>query len=221
MKDMPMSKSHGPIRLLLHPALIALGAALAAATPAAAEPANRGMESVNQPVVQRTDFVFDATPDGYSGLSDAEQRRILDWFDAIHLSYGDRVAIADGGLYGKSAFVDAVGNLVSRYGLLLADAAPRTAGEAPSGAVRIVVSRSIASVPGCPDWKGRFEADFQGGLSYNYGCATNGNLAAMIANPEDLVQGRETRSDLRTATSNRAIKAYNSAAPSGAGGSLK
>jgi len=218
MKDKLMSMKNGPIRPLLRPALLALGLAFVAGTPATAEPTNRGMESVNQPVVQRTDFVFDATPDGYSGLSEGEQHRILDWFDAIHLSYGDRVAIADDGLYGHSSVASAIGNLVGRYGLLLAGVAPRTAGEAPSGAVRIVVSRSIASVPDCPDWKDRSDSDFQGGLSYNYGCATNGNLAAMIANPEDLVQGRETRSDLRTATSSRAIKVYNDAAPTGAGG---
>lgn len=218
---MRTSTTKGRIRPLLHPALLALGLTLVAGTPALAEPTNRGMESVNQPVVQRTDFVFDAMPDGYSGLTAAEQRRILDWFDAIRLGYGDRVAIASDGLYGQSAVGQAIGDLVARYGLLLADTAPATAGEAPSGTVRIVVSRAVASVPGCPDWKDRFEADFQGGLSYNYGCATNGNLAAMIANPEDLVQGRETRSDLRTTTSSRAIKAYNSAQPTGAGGALK
>lgn len=216
-----MSITPSRIRLLLHPALLALATTLVTGTPAAAEPANRGMESVNQPVVQRTDFVFDVTPDGYSGLSDAEAHRLVEWFDAINLGYGDRVAVAGDGLYGRSSVTAAISELVGRYGLLLADAAPRTAGDAPSGAARIVVSRSIASVPGCPDWKGKAEADFQGGLSYNYGCASNGNLAAMIANPEDLVQGRETRSDLRSAISSRAIKAYNDAAPSGAGGSLK
>ena len=215
---MRISTTKGRTRPLLRPALLALGLTLVAGTPALAERTNRGMESVNQPVVHRTDFVFDAAPDGYSGLSAAEQRRILDWFDAIHLGYGDRVAIADDGLYGQSAVGQAIGDLIARYGLLLADAAPATAGAPPSGAVRIVVSRAIASVPGCPDWKDKFEADLQGGLSYNYGCATNGNLAAMVANPEDLVQGRETRSDLRTATSNRAIKAYNTAPPTGAGG---
>lgn len=216
-----MSITRSRIRRLLPPALLALATALAAGAPAAAEPTNRGMESVNQPVVQRTDFVFDVTPDGYRGLSNAEERRLLEWFDAINLGYGDRVAVAGDGLYGHAAVAEGIGELVARYGLLLADAAPRTAGDAPSGAIRVVVSRSIASVPGCPDWKGKSEADFQGGLSYNYGCATNGNLAAMVANPEDLVQGRETRSDLRTATSSRAIKAYNDATPTGAGGSLK
>lgn len=181
----------------------------------------RSLEPLNQPVVQRTDFVFDATPDGYNGLSREEQRRIRDWFDAIDLRYGDRVAIAEGGLYAHSAAAEAVENLVKRYGLLLAGEAPRTAGEAPSGALRIVVSRATASVPGCPNWKDKMELDVVGGQSTNYGCATNSNLAAMIANPDDLVAGRDTRSDLRVVKSTSAIKAYNQAPPSGGGGSLK
>ncbi len=191
--------------------------ALAAIAPATAKPTNRSLESVNQPVVQRTDYVFDVTPDGAGGLSEGEQARLLDWFDAIALDYGDRVAVADGG-YGSGAVADAVARLVNRYGLLLADRAPVSAGVSPAGGPRVVVSRASATVPGCPDWQGSYEGDFQGGATFNYGCATNGNLAAMIADPEDLVQGRGSRTDLRTARSNRAINAFTKAAPTGGGG---
>ncbi|MCE7795848.1 CpaD family pilus assembly protein [Sphingobium sufflavum] len=197
--------------------------ALAGAAPAIAAkkkaPVNRGLESVNQPVVHRTDFVFDAIPDGYNGLSRDERQRLLDWFDAIELGYGDRVAIAGDGDYTNARLSSAVSDLVGRYGLLMADAAPRTVGDAPSGAVRIVVSRSTASVPTCPNWGNRFEADLQGGLSTEYGCAINGNLAGMIANPEDLVQGRQNQSRFRGATASRAVNAFRNAAPSGGGGS--
>ena len=40
---------------------------------------------------------------------------------------------------------------------------------------------------------------------------------AMIANPEDLVRGQSGQSDLRTATSTRAIQVYQKKEPSGAG----
>src|SRR3546814_10562528 len=60
----------------------------------------------------------------------------------------------------------------------------------------------------CPDWSDKPETDQQLGASTNFGCGVNGNLAAMIANPEDLVRGQTTDSDLRTATSNRAISTY-------------
>jgi len=39
----------------------------------------------------------------------------------------------------------------------------------------------------------------------------------MIANPEDLVRGQTTDSDLRTATSNRAISTYRDKLPTGSG----
>src|SRR3546814_17194182 len=76
---------------------------------------------------------------------------------------------------------------LGNYGMLLSDVAPVTAGSVPGGTVRIVVSRSVASVPGCPDWRDTQEADLNGGTSSNYGCAVNSNLAAMVANPQDLV----------------------------------
>jgi pilus assembly protein CpaD len=76
-------------------------------------------------------------------------------------------------------------------------------------------------VPSCPNWRDKAEFDIQGGLTSDYGCAVNGNLAAMVANPEDLVQGRRSNSDLRGAISSRAIQAYRNAAPTGNGNTLK
>lgn len=205
------------LKLLLANASAGALVALAVVHPAGAEPTNRSLESVHQPVVQRTDYVFDVTPNGDGGLSEGEQARLLDWFDAIGLDYGDRVAVADSG-YGSGRVTSDVERLVKRYGLLLADEAPIAAGPAANGGTRVIVSRSTASVPGCPDWQGSYEGDFQGGATFNYGCATNSNLAAMIADPEDLIRGRGSRTDLRTARSNRAIDAFNKAAPTGGGG---
>jgi pilus assembly protein CpaD len=224
--DMLMNPTRTFIRPLLRSAMLVAALGLAGTATAQVEarkepPTNRGLESRNQPVVQRTDFVFDAMPDGYNGLSGEEQRRLLEWFDGIDLGYGDRVALANSAKYGRSRISNAVADLLGQYGLLLADGAPSTAGEATAGAVRIVVTRYTASVPGCPNWSHRAEVDLQGGLSSDYGCAINGNLAAMIANPEDLIRGRRSRSDLEGAISSRAIKAYRDAAPSGAGGGLK
>jgi pilus assembly protein CpaD len=52
----------------------------------------------------------------------------------------------------------------------------------------------------------------------NYGCAVNSNLAAMIANPEDLVHGREGASVTDTVTAARAIEMYRATPPSGTKG---
>jgi len=74
-----------------------------------------------------------------------------------------------------------------------------------------VVGTDRAVVPNCPNWK-------TGGLDSaavtdsNYGCAINSNLAAMIADPMDLVHGK-TSDVVDTTSSNRAIKAWREAEP--------
>jgi pilus assembly protein CpaD len=52
----------------------------------------------------------------------------------------------------------------------------------------------------------------------NFGCATNSNIAAMIANPNDLVLGQEGTISGDAATASKAIKQYREAQPTGAGG---
>ena len=86
------------------------------------------------------------------------------------------------------------------------------------GTVRVVVSRMRADVPGCPDFSRNSSVDYEQNTSSNFGCATNASLAAMIAQPEDLVHGTGPGSN-DTRRSVKAIDAYRKAAPSGAGGS--
>ena len=52
----------------------------------------------------------------------------------------------------------------------------------------------------------------------NYGCGVNSNLAAMIANPQDLVFGREGSGVGDNVTSSRAVDLYRKAVPTGQGG---
>ncbi len=180
--------------------------------------AERGVEAAHQPQVARTDFVFDVAAGRDGALDSAEAGRLKGWFDALGLRYGDRVTLAGESAPGLAGVRDSVRDMVARYGLLTAGDAPLTAGDAPAGALRVVVSRSTASVPGCPSWRDIYQSDLVGGQSDNYGCAMARNLAAMVADPQDLVQGRSTETDLRAATSSRAIKAYQEKAPTGSGG---
>lgn len=84
-----------------------------------------------------------------------------------------------------------------------------------------VVTNGVAHVPGCPDWSdNKTHANPFESMSSNYGCATNSNLAAMIADPADLLRGRAaTEGAAEVAT--RAIKAYRETAPSGKGGQVE
>lgn len=147
---------------------------------------NRGLESVHQPIVQRTDYTIDVAATG-AGLAPGEQERLDGWFRSIGLAYGDRVMID--GPAGATGYD--VAELLARRGMSVAGTAPITGGQLADGTVRIVVSRSKASVPGCPDWSRPATPEFTGSTMSNYGCAANAALAAMVADPLDLIQGRE------------------------------
>jgi len=178
-------------------------------------PTHRGLESLNQPVVERTNYVLDVRAGG-GGLSVPEQQRLAGWFDAMDLRYGDRVSIDDPSMSGATR--NAVAELAGRHGILLADGAPMTGGTIQPGAARVVITRSSASVPGCPDWSASSDMNYNNATSPGYGCAINGNLAAMVANPEDLIEGQAGTGETVVATGNKAITTYRDAQPTGAGG---
>jgi pilus assembly protein CpaD len=177
---------------------------------------NRGMESVHQPVVSRSDYVFDVNAGG-NGLAPGESERLAAWFSSMELGYGDRIAVDDREAYGAPGAREAVQALAARYGLLLSDNAPVTEGALTPGAVRVVVSRTDATVPGCPDWSRPSNPEFEGSTMSNYGCAINMSLAAMVANKEDLVRGQDPAGGYDARTAGKAIKVYRDRTLSGAG----
>ncbi|HEU4819698.1 MAG TPA: CpaD family pilus assembly protein [Qipengyuania sp.] len=168
-------------------------------------PENRSLYSVRQPVVERSTVALDVTTSN-NGLPVAEQRRVAAWFEAMDLRYGDRISVEDP--LDRPETRAAVAEVAGRYGLLLTDGAPVVAGEIQPGQARVVIARSRASVPGCPDWSEKSDANLGNGISANYGCANNGNLAAMVANPEDLIKGQKGSPDTYISTSGASIKAY-------------
>ena len=178
---------------------------------------NRSMYSVHQPVIQKTNYTLDVTTNA-SGLAYGEQSRLAGWFKAMGLRYGDKVYVDDPS--GNAAVHSAVEAIASRYGILLSENAPQTAGYITSGTARVVIVRSTASVPGCPDWSVKNDFNPNNGLSSNYGCATNANLAAMIANPEDLISGSDTTGSTVAMSSDKAIEAYRKAEPTGKGNAV-
>ena len=178
----------------------------------AGQPSNRSLNSTKQPVVQRTNMTLDLNA-GLGGLPIPEQKRLNDWFSALSLGYGDRVAIDDP--MNSKATRENVAEIAARYGILVSDGAPVTEGVLQPGTVRIVVTRSDASVPGCPDWEGRANYNYNNATNSGFGCAVNGNLAAMVADPEDLIHGKQGDDETVIMTSNKAIASYRKQAPTG------
>jgi len=195
-------------------ALLAAGATLAA--PAAARDKLRavqhGLDSPAQPVVQRTDYVMDLTARD-DRLSPTERSRLNAWFGSLGIGYGDRIWVDEP--YGPSSARQDVARVAAEYGLLLSDGAPVTAGNVQPGTVRVIVSRSFAYVPGCPFGEGNRGPS---STSANYGCSINSNLAAMIADPSDLVLGQAGSGTRDNGTATKAIKVFREAPPTGVKG---
>ncbi len=159
--------------------------AAALGTLTACGPINRGLDSVHQPVVQQSDYSLDLR----APLGQADRDWLERWFAALDLRYGDQILLddrADGSESSRST----IARMVAQQGLKL-DAAPAEGVPPPQGTVRVIVRRAVASVPGCPDWRRASNPEPANSTMSNYGCATNANLAAMVADPNDLVKGKE------------------------------
>lgn len=192
-------------------AILALAAVVSGCQHTTADLPDRGVSATNIPVVIRSDLAFDASaPDG--SLSSTEQARLDAWFAGLGLGYGDTISVD--GDYGQSARAD-VARVAGKYGMLLSQGAPVTQGAVAPGMVRVVVSRNRAEVPGCPNWSRPAQPNFNNRNMPNYGCGVNSNIAAMVADPVDLVHGREGDTVVDANAASRAVSVYYSTPPTG------
>lgn len=131
----------------------------------------------------------------------------------MDLRYGDRIYIDDP-VKGAAAR-GAIEAVAGRFSMLVSDDAPVTPGDVAAGTVRVVVTRSSATVPGCPDWSGKSDANFTNGTNANYGCAVNSNMAAMVADPSHLIKGASGTGTTTVMSSTKAIDSYRGEPPTG------
>jgi len=206
------------LKTLAAVAALGLGASACAPTNEPLSAANNpSVYSVHQPVVQRTDFVLDLSS-GNGNLSQAERQRLDAWLVSIGAGYGDTLYVDEPAGYPNVAVRDDIARVAADYGLAFGDGAPVLNGEVPPGTVRVIASRSTASVPGCPDWsEDGSDAATSEMTSSNFGCSINSNLAAMIANPDDLIVGRDGSSAGSSTTATRAVGSYRTRQPTGTG----
>lgn len=178
-------------------------------------PSNRTMYSVHQPVVQKSEYTVDLNTSGY-GLAAGEQGRLAGWFETMGVKSGDHIVIDDADA--SPATRSAIEAVAQHYGATIDDTI--ASGMVNSGTVRVTLGRARAYVPGCPDWSAKSDFNPGNATSTNYGCAVNSNLAAMVADPEDLVRGQTDTGSTQSMTSNKAINAYRNAAPTGNGNTV-
>jgi pilus assembly protein CpaD len=181
--------------------LIAISSALAGCTAGMADLPDRGLSAVNVPVVTTADYVFDAAaPGGRLAPGEAEG-----------LGYGDSIYV-DGDAY---AARNQVAAMAGNYGMMIQAGAPVTAGMVQPGSVRVVVSRRRAVVPNCPNWSVPAQPNYGNRSMSNFGCGVNANLAAQIANPEDLLHGQEGSAVADAMTGAKAVIFYRTSPPTG------
>ncbi|MEE4450946.1 CpaD family pilus assembly protein [Novosphingobium resinovorum] len=197
-------------------AVLAFGSALALSG-CGGVPDNRTMYSVHQPVVETANYTLDVTTSG-AGLAYGESGRLAGWFETMGLKYGDHITIDDP--QASPATRGAVGAIAQRYGFVLEDEPPVSTGTVPAGTARITIARAKAYVPGCPDWSAKSDFNPNNATSTNHGCAVNSNLAAMVADPQDLIRGQSDTGSTQVMTSNKAIGAYRTAEPTGKGNTV-
>jgi pilus assembly protein CpaD len=94
---------------------------------------------------------------------------------------GDSYAVLAGGTADASAMVREIASATGGRAVV-------TVGGSPPGRVGIRLTRVRATVRGCPDWSDAGE-DFTNRPFSNFGCADAVNLAAHLADPNDLYAG--------------------------------
>jgi pilus assembly protein CpaD len=175
---------------------------------------DRGVAAVNVPVVTTANFVFDASAPAGS-LAPGEAERLNSWFSTLGLGYGDSIYVDGGDAY---AARNQVASIAGNYGMMVEAGAPVTAGAVAPGSVRVVVARRRAEVPGCPNWSVPSQPNIENRSMSNYGCGVNSALAAQVANPEDLLHGREAGAVGDAMTGAKAVIMYRRQAPTGTEG---
>ena len=131
---------------------------------------------------------------GSDRLSADEQRRLAEYLDRSGIGIYDEISLA---VADDSGARDS--NLAARRQAAVAaylrtrhlKSAPDQTTGAPVDHVTVVVGRYIVVPPNCPDWRKPSSGDPQNTVSSNLGCATVTNLGLMVADPRDLIAGKE------------------------------
>jgi pilus assembly protein CpaD len=184
-------------RLVQASALAAAVAALAACAP----PTQHWMPA-EAPKANKVDWVqFNHAvvfPPGRTEL-DAAERNLLDRFIMESaVSFGDQVQVSASGAARtpqEQAAADKretaiIGFFRDRNLIAVRSQRPRD-GSPTDTTVAVAVGRYVVTPPKCPNWTKPPAFDPENTTSSNFGCATETNLGLMVADPGDLIRGRE------------------------------
>lgn len=154
-------------------------------------------------VVKKTETISLALPRGSSGLSAHQQGKVSRFLAAYTKNpQGDLMIAAPSGASNETATIEALKQIrkLTRNFRIPAAAIrlrPYFAGDRNAPPIRMFFEKNVAIAPNCPDWSDNLARDRRNLHFRNYGCATQKNLANMVANPRDLIEPRGTNPKTR------------------------
>jgi pilus assembly protein CpaD len=137
-----------------------------------------------------------AVQPGSAGLNESQKDQVANFLADYKSQSSDRLLIRapSGGANETAAMraYDEVRKVLGRAGVRpsLVVLEPYFANGDPSAPLRLSYLQFVAQPPDCPDWSENVGRDPNNMPWPNKGCASQRNLAAMVANPEDLVRPR-------------------------------
>jgi pilus assembly protein CpaD len=122
-----------------------------------------------------------------SKLSANEEASLAAFISSSGLRYADRLTLRTSEPNMSVGYRNAINAVLGRFGLAIGNV--ETTLGLQSGSAILAVSRPTVTLPQCAVHSGPKANNIHNENMSNYGCSTRSNLAAMAANPADLVSG--------------------------------
>ncbi len=149
-------------------------------------------------------------------LSSQEDSALSAFLNMTGVTYADRISLETGDAGNVNKSRTAIDAVLSRVGLSASNVS--LANGLKPGEVRVVVTHSSIVMPECGHFDRAASPNWQNQTSANFGCASRSNLAAMVANPADLVSGTPLGSP-NAALVAKPVESWNALSQSGVVGS--
>jgi len=128
---------------------------------------------------------------GATQLSPAEQARLANFLRSSEARPHDSIYLEPAsGDHLSATRISALARELERHGYQVSSLPPARDAVAPNSLL-VVVERYVATPPDCPNFTKSSSEDHDNYPPSNFGCSTQTDLSLMVANPRDLVIGRD------------------------------
>lgn len=146
-----------------------------------------------------------AEQDGAIDLSQDSLANLESFTTTNEVGYGD-VILFDQGADVPAGRIDALAAWFLRQGVTVGENNGVFGAMPSAGSVMVYVERYTVTAPDCQRWSETSVSNPNNAPGQPFGCTSQSNLAAMVANPRDLVTGE--RAGANPDATRKAVKAY-------------